>query len=181
MTNVSSLTVPDAVSFPEAIALTQSFLAQMSEGTLSEADIATVTENLVRTENGARGFFVTYLTDEGPLADQPSPGIFQGLKSSEEIVSELLVKNIAMSSAMVIAHRRSGDEAMAQGSERVRDRSAHLIRTLALPMMKQGVESLLATIHSGSGSYQPFLERWKYDAEQKAAIATALQAVLEEE
>lgn len=178
MTNLSSLTVPDFVSFAEAIALTQSFLEHIAAGALSEEEIATVTENLVRTANGARGFFVTYLSDEGTLPDRPSPGIFQGLGSSEEIVSELMVKNIAMSSAMVIAHRRSGDEAMAQGSERVRDRSSHIIKTLALPTMQQGIESLLETIRTGTGSYQSFLERWKYDAEQKAAIATALPAVL---
>ncbi|MCT7990391.1 hypothetical protein [Laspinema olomoucense] len=178
MTNVSSLTVPDSVSFPEAIALTQSFLEQMATGALSETEIAQVTENLVRTENGARGFFVTYLSDEGTLPDRPSPGIFQGLGSSEEIVSELMVKNLAMSSAMVIAHRRSGDETTAQGSERVRDRSTVIIQTLALPTMHRKIESLLETIRSGTGSYQSFLERWKYDAEQKAAIATALQAVL---
>jgi hypothetical protein len=178
MTNLSSFTVPDSVSFPEAIALTQAFLEQLASGGLSEAEIARVTENLVRTENGARGFFVTYLSDEGPLADRPSPGIFQGLRTSEEIVSELMVKNLAMSAAMVIAHRRSGDETMAQGSERVRDRSTLIIQTLALPLIQEGVTSLLETIRTGTGPYQSFLERWNYDAEQKAAIATALQAVL---
>ncbi len=178
MTNLSSLTVPDSVSFADAIALTESFLEQMATGALSEAQIAQVTENLVRTQNGARGFFVTYLSDESPLPDCPSPGIFQGLGSCEEIVSELMVKNLAMSSAMVIAHRRSGDETMAQGSERVRDRSTQIIQTLALPKMQQGIESLLETIRTGTGRYQSFLERWKYDAEQKAAIAKALQAVL---
>lgn len=44
--------------------------------------------------------------------------------------------------------------------------------------MQQGIESLLETIRTGTGPYQSFLERWKYDAEQKAAIAKALQAVL---
>ena len=65
----SSLEVPAAVTFEQAIALTQSLLSQIEAGSLSEADIATVISALVKTENGARGFFVTYLTSASSAAD----------------------------------------------------------------------------------------------------------------
>jgi hypothetical protein len=75
---------------------------------------------LVSSQNGARGFFVAYLTDPGPLADNPSSAVLQALRSSPAVVPPLLVKNLVMSAVMGVAHRPKGDEEQAVGSERVR-------------------------------------------------------------
>ncbi len=117
----SDKTVPESVTFQEAIALTQSLLSRIEAG-VSPAEIEAGIAELVKSENGARGFFVTYLTSDGNLADNPSPEVVRALQSSPEIVAELLVKNLAMSAAMAVTHRRNGLEEMAQGSDRVRSR-----------------------------------------------------------
>ena len=111
--DLSTLTIAETVTFEEAIAHTQEILAALEQGTLAEATLERLVTQLVQTENGARGFFVTYLTDERPLADTPSAEVLAALQTAPEIVAELLVKNLAMSSAMAIAHRRNQNETMA--------------------------------------------------------------------
>jgi hypothetical protein len=174
MMSYPSLTVPENVSFEQAIALTQTFLDLLEQGELSEGVIQTTISELVKTENGARGFFVTYLTDERTLSDRPTPAVISGLKTSPEIVSELLVKNIAMSTAMAITHTRNQNPDMAASSQRVQTRSTDLINQLQLPQIKDKAKSLNHSAQTGTGAYQSFLERWGYDTEQKQAIQTAL-------
>jgi hypothetical protein len=163
-----SLIATETISFEDAIALTQEFMEQI--GNLSEAEKEKIVSALVASENGARGFFVTFLTSDNPLVDQESLGIINGLKTSAEIVSELLVKNVAMSTAMKITHRRNQNEEMANQSQRVTNRSLYLIEQLSLSEVKQKINDLQATIDTGEGVYQAFLSRWQYDTEQKDAI-----------
>ncbi|MGG6292918.1 hypothetical protein ACQ4M4_00725 [Leptolyngbya sp. AN02str] len=177
MTN-SGLTVPHGITFEGAIALTQSLMAQMDASAISETDLRQTVAQLVATENGARGFFVAYLTDERSLADQPSAGLIEALRSSPTIVSDLLVKNLAMSAAMAIAHRRNQNESMAQGSDRVRSRTTELIQQLNLSAIADKLTQLQTTLATGSGDYEPFLTRWNYDDEQRQVIHTAVKDAL---
>ncbi|MCY7321464.1 MAG: hypothetical protein LH660_06595, partial [Phormidesmis sp. CAN_BIN36] len=108
----------------------------------------------------------------------PSTAVVQGLRSSPEIVSELLVKNLAMSTAMILTHTGNQNPEMAQGSERVQRRTTHLIQQIQLAQVQTKSHILLESIGSGAGHYQSFLERWGYDAAQKQAIAQALQFVI---
>jgi len=169
------MTIPETVSFEEAIAHTQGVMDAMEQGSVSDAELESTLTQLVRTENGARGFFVTYLTDDRPLADHPSEAVLKALKASPEIVSELLVKNLAMSAAMAITHRRNDNETMAQNSDRVRSRTAHLIQQLSLPEISAKLQQLHESATTGQGTYQPFLDRWNYDAEQREVIREVAQ------
>jgi hypothetical protein len=173
----SALVVPDDVTFEQAIALTQSLLAELEQGRLSEAELNALVTSLVSSKNGARGFFVTYLTDDRPFADRPSEAIVQALQSSPEIVSELLIKNLAMSTAMAISHRRSQNEVMAQGSDRVQQRSFQLIQRTQMPAAIQNAQMLHESATTSTGSYHSFLDRWNYDAEQRQQIAEILSKV----
>jgi hypothetical protein len=165
----------EALTFEQAIALTQELLAQMPD--IPEPELQATITHLVSTQNGARGFFVTYLTDDRPFADQPSAAVVQALQTSPEIVSELLVKNLAMSASMAIAHRRNGKEEMAQGSERVQRRSENLVQQLQMPEVMEKAAQCQASAASGTGEYQEFLDRWGYDAEQRQKIADVMGIV----
>lgn len=178
-TSDSPLTVPAAITFEQSIHLTHALLVQMETGNLSEAAIESTLTDLVSSENGARGFFVTYLTNDRPFADHPTPAVVHALKSSPEIVSELLVKNVAMSTAMAITHRRNQKEEMAHGSDRVQRRTAQLIRLVQLPQVAQKAAELQQSAATGVGKYQAFLDRWNYDAEQRQAIQQAVEQVVE--
>ncbi|GAB4368480.1 MAG: hypothetical protein Kow00121_07630 [Elainellaceae cyanobacterium] len=175
----SQLTVPPDISFEKAIDFTHSLLSQMEQETLSDSEIQSLLAELVSSENGARGFFVTYLTDDRSLADQPSEPVIQALQSSPAIVSDLLVKNLAMSTAMAISHRRNSNLAMAQGSERVQRRSLNLIERLQLPEAADKAQQLHESATTGLGDYHQFLDRWHYDAEQRQAIRKAAEKVVD--
>jgi len=168
------------ITFEDAIALTQALLAKLEAHEVSEADEEAAIASLVSSENGARGFFVTYLTDERSFADQPSTAVVRTLQTAPDIVAELLVKNVAMSSAMALTHRRNQDETMAQSSERVRSRTTNLIRLTQIPLVTAKAQQLVHSAITGSGDYQTFLTRWGYDAEQRQVIAEALEQVLVE-
>lgn len=171
------LTLPPDLSFEQAIALTQDLMAQIEAGTLSAAEEEQAIAALVSSENGARGFFVTYLTGDSALADAPSEAVVKALQSSPETVAELLVKNVAMSSAMAIAHRRNHNEDMAQGSERVSRRTLNLIRRINLPLVSEKAQQLRNSAKMGDGLYADFLNRWRYDDEQRAVIQAALEGI----
>lgn len=170
-----SVRVSDAVTFEQAIALTQALLDQWDQGALSESEIEATITALVRSENGARGFFVTYLSDERPLADSPTPAVTQALSVAPDVVSPLLVKNLAMSTAMAMTHRRNQNESLAQGSDRVQSRTTMLLQVLPLPQLRQQAQQLATSIETGTGEYQSFLQRWHYDDEQQWAMLQAFQ------
>ncbi len=170
----SAFAVPMTVTFEQAITLTQSLLDQLVANDLSDAELEVAVSQLVQHENGARGFFVSYLTDPRPLADTPSPGLIQALRSSPEQVAELLVKNLAMATAMAMTHRRNQNEDMAQGSDRVQQRVMGLIQQVQLPSVATKLAQMQVSLTTADGPYQTFLDRWEYDAEQRQAIAQVL-------
>jgi len=171
--------VPENVTFEQAIALTQTLTTQIKQGQITSSDLEQAIAALVQTENGARGFFVTYLTDPDPGLDQPDPGIVLALQTAPEIVSELLIKNLAMSAAMAVTHRKQQNEALAQGSDRVRSRTTDLIRLLQSSLVEERAQQLYQSAATGEGEHTSFLDRWGYDAEQKQVIQQAIAQILE--
>lgn len=170
---VSELQIPENPTFEQAIALTQTLLNRVEQGALSPEQTEHTIAQLVATMNGARGFFVAFLTDERSPDQSTSEAVLRALSQAPETVASLLVKNLAMSSAMAIAHRRRDDEANAQGSERVRSRTLDLLRQLASSTVQTEVQNLKTSLESDEGSYHSFLTRWGYDEEQRQAIKTA--------
>ncbi|MEB3279761.1 MAG: hypothetical protein VKK42_12685 [Lyngbya sp.] len=177
MTSPSTESTSEDLTFEQAIAQTQTLLENIAANDLSESETEAAIANLVKTHNGARGFFVTYLTDPRSFVDRPSEAVLRGLEASPE-VPDLLIKNVVMSAAMGVEHRRNQREEMAVSSDRVRSRSVHLIQSLNLPVLDTMVQQLLETAKTGVGEYQSFLDRWGYDAEQREAIIQAIQPLI---
>ena len=167
----------EIISFPDAIASTQSLMTQISENKLTEAEIEQAIASLVSSKNGARGFFVAYLTGDLTLADNPSPGVINALRTSPELISELLVENLAMSAAMAVIHRRNDDADNEAGSARVNRRTANLIHKLDLDLITKNLNELQTTITTGKGDYAEFLQRWGYDEEQQQVIQKAIAEI----
>ncbi len=169
--------ISPSITFEGAIAETQVLLEQMEVQQLSGSELVEQVKALVASENGVRGFFVTYLTDERSLFDQNHPEIVEAFQSSPTIVAEFLVKNLAMSSGMALYHHRQNDDENAQGSERVQRRTASLIAQVQLPDVTAKAIALIETLKTGTGDYQAFLDRWGYDADQRQAILAAFSAL----
>ncbi|OKH23396.1 hypothetical protein [Chroogloeocystis siderophila] len=173
-----ALEVPTEISFKQAIDLTQFLLEQADSGQLQESEVKAVVSDLVRTPNGARGFFVTYLTSDSPVVDCLTNVVVEALRSHPETVADLLVKNVAMSAAQAVYHRRNHAKGMAQGSLQVQQRTQKLIQLVNLAAVDEHAQDLLATAKTGEGRYQDFLNRWGYDTEQRQVMCEALQQVL---
>jgi hypothetical protein len=168
--------VPADVSFPQAIALAEEILALPSD---PNHDLqARAIASLLQTSNGARGFFVTFLTGESPLADAPTVAILNALRSVPLPVADLMTKNLAMSTAMQLTHQANGDAVQAAGSARVQARSRRLITALQLPALQTELQQLQASTTTNTGEYAEFLARWGYDAEQRQAIQQVVAATL---
>jgi hypothetical protein len=168
---------PESLSFPQAIATTQALMNQINANELSEPEVQQRVLSILSSKNGGRGFFVAYLTSEMSLADNPSLGVLAGLKSAEEISSELLVKNLAMSSAMVVIHSQNNDLESVVGSQKVCQRTCNLIQQLNLQLVEKELQGLQNTLKDGRGEYQDFLEHWNYNTEQKKAIQETVSSL----
>ena len=162
------------MTFEEAISYTENLLKR---GDVEELQLESEISTLVQTSNGARGFFVCFLTGEWQLADNPSSGIIKALQSEPEAIAELLVKNLAMSTAMAIVHQRSGNIEQAQGSKRVAKRTALLMEKVDLVEVRTIAAQMQNSASTNTGEYVSFLEKWGYDVEQKQAIANVLADV----
>lgn len=161
------------ITFAAAIDLTEQFVQELQDNQLPPEEITVFVENLVATTESARGFFVGFLTSDANIfgqVDQQMSAVAQGLKAHPEIIADLLVKNLAMSTAQQLHFQRTGDPDMANNSARVADRSRKLIEILKLPLIKEICQQLLQSIHTGTGAYVEFLQRWGYDDDQKSAI-----------
>merc|ERR1712070_103537 len=184
-----------APSFEDAVASAPALcdLLQEGSGQLSDAD-ADALSNMLATSNGARGFFVNWLTgDEYDLADrQGARALITALATAQDapMVSELMVMNVAMPAATAAAHRRNDDAENESRSQRTSKRAALIVRTLMpekqpwLPPEYDGLFAATQAALAGSDAradrsedeerWARFLQRWGYDEEQLQAILDAL-------
>ncbi len=174
---------PLAPSFPQAMEIATQWIGLWEAGELSDEVLADRVGELVASRDGARGFFVVSLTGEAPLLDRLPEALVVALRQAGEGVVDLTARNLAMSTAMTLHHQRSGDREHQAGSERVQLRSTELLRHLEPVAVKQRLETLLAAAAEQGGAEagvvedRAFLNRWGYDAEQRQAIALAIEAV----
>jgi len=163
----------ERLTFQEAMNLCAERLALWDAGEVSDEVLADEVGELVRDRDGARGFFVVSLTSDSPLMDRlPEPLVAQ-LRQAGMGVVDLTVRNLAMSTAMVLYHERQADQVMKDGSMKVRGRSRELLGQLDPHLVKEKLESFIAGLE-GHGVEKAFFDRWNYDEEQREAILKAL-------
>jgi len=165
-------------TFQQAMEISAQWLQLWEQGELSEEVLADRVAELVASRDGARGFFVVSLAGDSPLMDRLPDPVVLALRLAGNGVVDLTARNLAMSTAMALHHRRSGDGQQQAGSERVTARCLELLRLLEPGAVRDRLELLLAATR-GEGEDVAFLDRWGYDAEQRAAIAAAVLAVAE--
>ena len=162
-------------TFKEAMQASMIWCKSWENDEISDEVISDRIGELIKTVEGARGFFVVSLSTDCPLMDRfPDPLIFQ-LRSSGEIVVDLTVKNLAMSSAMVVEHRKNNDPQEIQ-SERIKIRCIELLKLLDSHQVKKRLNVLLEATQ-GKGTDLKFLERWGYNDEQINAISESIYKV----
>ena len=162
-------------TFKEAMQASMIWCKSWENDEISDEVISDRIGELIKTVEGARGFFVVSLSIDCPLMDRfPDALIFQ-LRSSRDIVIDLTVKNLAMSSAMVITHHKNNDSQEIQ-SERIKIRCIELLKLLDSNAVKKRLDVLLEAT-KGNGTDLKFLDRWGYNDEQITAIAESIYEV----
>jgi hypothetical protein len=161
------------LTFEQAIAASENLLSQTD---LSPTALESALVELLQTSNGARGFWVTFLT--GAWADHPHPALINALKTVPEPSAELMVKNVAMSSAMAITHQRNGDIDSALGAQAVTRRSLQILQLWQSDTARAIAQAMYDSAVGKGGVYADFLAKWGYDSEQKAEIAEKLAILL---
>ena len=152
-------------TFQQAMEITAAWLQQWDNEEISDEVLADRIGEMVASRDGARGFFVVSLAGESALMDRLPDAVVGQLRSAGAGVVDLSVRNLAMSTAMAVHHRRTGDEAQQAGSERVSSRCIELLRLLEPAEVKERLEQLLAAALDNRGEDVAFLEKWGYDAE----------------
>lgn len=134
---------------------------------------------LVSTTAGARGWFVTLLTDPDfePLFVSPMQEvILEAIIANPEPNIRLMTMNVAMSTAAELAHLARGHPDLAQASRMTRDRSTTLLTELMdrLPGLKDSVKALLSAVTPEDPlpdhEWIKFCDKWGYSATQREAI-----------
>ncbi|MGA7953602.1 MAG: hypothetical protein WCA07_08780 [Gloeobacterales cyanobacterium] len=167
-------------TFESAIEEAQNLL---DSRTLSETEMLDRTKTLLETEAGARGFFVVFLTGDSILADCPPGWLLSLFAKAPELVAELLIKNLAMSTATTLAHEAQGNPEQADGSRQVAQRTTAILKALChppfgpVPVLERKMRSMLQTLRDEEGPYRNFLDRWEYDSKQRQAIGHAFEKV----
>lgn len=164
------------LTFQEAISQSSEWITRWDAEELSDDVLADYVGNLVCDRDGARGFFVASLTGDSPLMDRLPEALVLKLRAAGMGVVDLTARNLAMSTAMTVQHRRNQEKDLLEGSLKVQSRSRELLRLLDPHLVKVRLESLLAGLVA-SGEDQQFFERWGYDAEQKSEIESVLLSV----
>jgi len=159
-------------TFKQAMDATMLWCKSWENDDISDEVISDRIGELIKTVEGARGFFVVSLSIDCPLMDRfPDALIFQ-LRSSGELVIDLTVKNLAMSSAMIITHRNNKDPQEIQ-SERIKIRCIELLKLLDSTKVKKRLDVLLEAT-KGNGTDLKFLNKWGYNNEQINAISESI-------
>jgi len=162
-------------TFKEAMQASMIWCKSWENEEISDEVISDRIGELIKSLEGARGFFVVSLSIDCPLMDRlPDALIFQ-FRSSGEIVVDLTVKNLAMSSAMVITHRENNDPQENQ-SERIKIRCIELLKLLDSKQVKKRLDVLLEAT-KGNGKDLKFLNKWGYNDEQINAISESIYEV----
>ncbi|MFN6337610.1 MAG: hypothetical protein ACK41W_02615 [Cyanobacteriota bacterium] len=164
------------LTFQQAIAQSAEWIRLWDAEELSDDVLADDVGKLVGERDGARGFFVASLTSDSPLMDRLPEALVVQLRLAGAEVVDLTARNLAMSTAMIVHHRRNQDDELMEGSMRVQSRSLDLIRQLDPQLVKERLGKLLLGLQL-EGEDQSFFERWGYDTEQRDAIKTTLLAV----
>ena len=162
-------------TFKEAMQASMIWCKSWENDEISDEVISDRIGELIKTVEGARGFFVVSLSIDCALMDRlPDALIFQ-LRSSGEIVVDLTVKNLAMSSAMIITHRKNKDTHELQ-SERIKSRCIELLKLLDSTQVKKRLDVLLDAT-KGNGTDLKFLNKWGYNDKQINAISESIYEV----
>ena len=155
-------------SFTQAINISAKWCKEWGEDLLSEEVIADRIAELIKTKNGRRGFFAYALSDKDCfLLDKLPFSLIYKLNEGGDAVTEIVVKNLIMSSAQIIIHRRDNNSEYEITSENISHRCKSILRLLETKLVTKTINQILKNLDNMGNSFD---NSKKYDLEQKEFI-----------
>ena len=155
-------------SFIQAINISAQWCKEWEENLLSEEVLADRIAELIKTKNGLRGFFAYALSDKDCfLLDKLPFSLIYKLNEGGKTVVEIVVKNLIMSSAQIIIHRRENNDEYEMTSKNISERCKAILRLLETQLVTKTVNQILKDLDTMGNSLN---NSTKYDTEQKSFI-----------
>ena len=155
-------------SFIQAINISAQWCKDWEEDLLSEEVLADRIAELIKTKNGLRGFFAYALSDKDCfLLDKLPFSLIYKLNEGGKTVVEIVVKNLIMSSAQIIIHRRENNDEYEMTSKNISERCKAILRLLETQLVTKTVNQILKDLDTMGNSLN---NSTKYDIEQKKFI-----------
>tara|TARA_Y100000589_G_scaffold55053_1_gene45633 strand:+ start:124 stop:651 length:528 start_codon:yes stop_codon:yes gene_type:complete len=161
-------TVSQEPSFIQSINIAKDWCDEWDNDLLSDEVLSDRIKELIKTKNGIRGFFAYALSDSKcSLLDKlPSSLIFTLRERGENIV-EITIKNLIMSSAQIINHKKNKNFDYAAISNNISDRCINLLKELDTKLVTKNINQMISEIDNMGNSFD---KNVKYSAEQKKFI-----------
>jgi len=155
-------------SFTQAINIAAQWCKDWGEDLLSEEVLADRIAELTKTRNGLRGFFAYALSDKDCfLLDKLPSSLIYKLNEGGVAVTDIIVKNLIMSSAQIIIHQRDNNHEYEITSEIISERCKAILRLLETKSVTKSVNQVLRDLDDMGNSFDNSV---KYDSEQKEFI-----------
>ena len=155
-------------SFTQAINISAKWCKEWEEDLLSEEVLADRIAELIKTNNGRRGFFAYALSDKDcSLLDKLPFSLMFKLNEGGDPIVEIVVKNLIMSSAQIIIHRRDSNNEYEITSKNISDICKAILRLLETKSVTKNVNQAFKDLNNMGNSFD---NSTKYDDEQKEFI-----------
>ena len=152
-------------SFTQAINISSKWCKEWGEDMLSEEVLADRIAELTKTRNGLRGFFAYALSDKDCfLLDKLPFSLIYKLIQGGDAVTDIVVKNLIMSSAQIIIHRRDNNPEYKITSENISERCKAILKLLETNSVTKSVNQVLRDLDNMGNSFDNSV---KYDSKQK--------------
>tara|TARA_Y100001978_G_C23648373_1_gene412035 strand:- start:689 stop:1216 length:528 start_codon:yes stop_codon:yes gene_type:complete len=162
-------------TFIQAINISRDWCIEWEKDLLSEEVLADRIYELIKTKNGMRGFFAYALSNnECTLLDKLPNSLIYKLRERGEILVEIILKNLIMSSAQIINHRKNKNIEYAEISNHISNRCIDLLKILDTKLVTTKVNELISGLDNMGNSFDPTI---KYSEEQKDFIREKIQEI----
>ena len=155
-------------SFTQAINISAQWCKEWGEDILNEEVLADRIAELTKTRNGLRGFFAYALSDKDCfLLDKLPFSLIYKLNEGGGSVADIVVKNLIMSTAQIIIHRRDNNREYEISSQNIADRCKAILRMLETKSVTKHVNQALGDLDNMGNSFDNSV---KYGSDQKEFI-----------
>ena len=164
-------------SFTQAINISAKWCKEWGEDMLSEEVLADRIAELIKTKNGRRGFFAYALSDKDCfLLDKLPFSLIFKLNEGGSAVVEIVLKNLIMSTAQIIIHRRENNHEYEITSENIAERCKGILRLLESRLVTENVNKIIKDLDNLGNSFDNLT---KYDEKQKEFIKQQISDIVQ--